>query len=364
MTRIVGQWQRVADATAAGGFMLQNPDKVAPPPAAPYASPASYVETTISAPAGVVYHVWMRMRSSANSPSNDSVWVQFSETLNAAGLPLYRVGTSDALQVTLQNCLTCGLSGWGWQDKAWYSTRSDIRFATSGLHALRVQLREDGAQFDQVVLTPAASGAGAPGSLLNDNTILPASAVATGADVVLSAADVIPTDVHGTWTKTADPSAAGGFALVNADKKISTDAPLAAPQNFVDLWFPALANRPYRVWVRLRATKDQKPNDSAWVQFSDAAVNGAAAYRIGTASGVAVNLEACKGCNVKGWGWQSGAWWLAATPPVTFPYAGMHRVRVQPREDGVQFDQIVLSPAGYLAAPPGAPKEDATILRK
>ena len=132
---------------------------------------------------------------------------------------------------------------------------------------------------------------------------------------------------------------------------------MAAPQNFVDLWFPALANRPYRVWVRLRATKDQKPNDSAWVQFSDAAVNGAAAYRIGTASGVAVNLEACKGCNVKGWGWQSGAWWSGDSSR-DFPLRGDAQGAFQPREDGVQFDQIVLSPAGYFAAPPGPPKEE------
>jgi hypothetical protein len=365
MTRIVGQWQRVADGTAAGGYRLQTTDAGAAPPAAPAGSPASYAETVISAPAGVVYHVWVRMRSAADSPSNDSVWLQFSDSLNPAGAPIYRVGTSDALQIALQNCLTCGVSGWGWQDKAWYSTRSDVRFATSGLHVLRLQLREDGAQVDQVVLTPAASGAGAPGPLVGDATILQASPVAAGADVVLRASEVIATDVHGTWARTIDGTAAGGFALVSADKKVSApDAPLAAPPSYVDVSFPAAANTPYRVWVRLRATKDQKPNDSVWLQYSDAMVNGSAAYGLGTTSGVAVNLEACNGCNVKGWGWQSGAHWLAPTPAIAFRYGGLHTVRIQAREDGVQFDQIVLSPVKYFTTAPGKAKDDTTILSR
>jgi hypothetical protein len=364
MTRMVGQWQRAADATAAGGFKIQTADAAGAPPAAPAVSPASYVETVFSAPAGVTYHVWVRMRSTSDSPSNDSVWVQFSDSVTPAGAPIYRVGTSDGLQVALQNCATCSLSGWGWQDKAWYSTRSDIRFVSSGLHVLRIQLREDGAQVDQVVLTPVASGAGAPGPLVNDSTILPASSVATDADVVLRAADVIATSIRGTWARTVDSTAAGGFALVNADQGAKTlDAPLASPPNYVDVSFPAVANTAYKVWVRLRATKDQKTNDSAWLQYSDAMVNGTAAYGLGTTSGVAVNLEACNGCNIRGWGWQSGAWWLPPSATLTFRYAGLHTVRIQAREDGVQFDQIVLSPAKYLTTPPGNDKDDTTVVQ-
>jgi hypothetical protein len=37
-------------------------------------------------------------------------------------------------------------------------------------------------------------------------------------------------------------------------------------------------------------------------------------------------------------------------------------VRVQTREDGLSIDQIVLSPATYLATAPGALKNDTTIL--
>ena len=39
-------------------------------------------------------------------------------------------------------------------------------------------------------------------------------------------------------------------------------------------------------------------------------------------------------------------------------------IRVQPREDGLAIDQIVLSPATYLTSSPGATKNDTTLLSK
>jgi hypothetical protein len=42
----------------------------------------------------------------------------------------------------------------------------------------------------------------------------------------------------------------------------------------------------------------------------------------------------------------------------------MHTMRVQVREDGVQLDQIVLSPTTYLSAAPGPPTADSTIVAK
>jgi hypothetical protein len=44
--------------------------------------------------------------------------------------------------------------------------------------------------------------------------------------------------------------------------------------------------------------------------------------------------------------------------------AGPQTLRVQAREDGLAIDQIVLSPATYLTAAPGAAKNDTTILPK
>jgi hypothetical protein len=51
----------------------------------------------------------------------------------------------------------------------------DIRFATSGLHTIRVQVREDGIGIDQIVLSPDTYFSAAPGALKNDTTILPRS---------------------------------------------------------------------------------------------------------------------------------------------------------------------------------------------
>jgi len=49
---------------------------------------------------------------------------------------------------------------------------------------------------------------------------------------------------------------------------------------------------------------------------------------------------------------------------VSFATSGTHTVRVQVREDGVQFDQIVLSPSTYLNASPGLLTNDTTIVPK
>jgi Gylcosyl hydrolase family 115 C-terminal domain len=106
-------------------------------------------------------------------------------------------------------------------------------------------------------------------------------------------------------------------------------------------------------------------NDSLWVQFSDARVNGAAAYAIGTTAGLLVNLATDGSANsLNAWGWQNTAYWLSQTTTVTFPTTGAHTVRLQIREDGVQFDQIVLSPGTYLNSAPGTVSNDHTIVQK
>src|SRR5262249_16625898 len=121
----------------------------------------------------------------------------------------------------------------------------------------------------------------------------------------------------------------------------------------------------YHIWLRLRATADSKWNDSVWVQLSDSNnVSGSAVYRIGTTNALLVNLESCSGCGDSGWGWMDANWWMGQSAVVQFPTPGHHTIRVQTREDGVNVDQIVLSPANYLSSAPGAIKNDATIVPK
>jgi hypothetical protein len=101
-----------------------------------------------------------------------------------------------------------------------------------------------------------------------------------------------------------------------------------------------------------------------FVQFSGAVDSqGVAAYRIGTASATAVTIADCGSCDLAGWGWQdngSGTGVLGSV--IYFAKTGVQRIRVQPREDGLSIDQIVLSAGDYFTASPGTTKNDSTIL--
>jgi regulation of enolase protein 1 (concanavalin A-like superfamily) len=185
-------------------------------------------------------------------------------------------------------------------------------------------------------------------------------------EVVVYAADIPDANLHGSWTRQPHASAAEGVKLASADAGFaSTGNPLAAPAHYVDVPFTAVANTPYRLWLRLRALNNNKYNDAVWVQFSDARANGGAVYPIGTTSGLLVNLATSSDASsLGGWGWQNGAYWLSQATTFTFPTTGSRTLRIQVREDGVQFDQVVLSSAQYLSAPPGPVTNDATIVPK
>jgi hypothetical protein len=127
--------------------------------------------------------------------------------------------------------------------------------------------------------------------------------------------------------------------------------------------FSANAGVPYRVWLRVRALNNSKFNDSLWVQFSDALSGGTPVYTLNSTSGLLINL-ATDGSSktLNGWGWSSGAYWLTQSNPITFASGGTHTLRIQVREDGVEFDQIVISPTTYLSASPGRATNDTTIV--
>ena len=143
----------------------------------------------------------------------------------------------------------------------------------------------------------------------------------------------------------------------------STDAPRSNPGDYFEATFSAQAWTFYRVWLRMRATGDSKWNDSVWVQFTDAVTDsGNPVYRIGSSSALLMNLEPCGGCGVSAWGWVSGTWWMPQETAIRFTTDGTKTVRIQTREDGVEIDQIVLSPSTYLDGAPGSSSNDGTIL--
>jgi hypothetical protein len=453
-------WRVVIDSTAASGARLQNTEAGATFNTA-IASPQGSAELVFDANADTAYRLWIRGKATNNSPASDAVHVQFSGSADAAGTPVYRIGTTSSTTVNVEDCGGCGLANWGWQDN---QTGRDvlgplIYFVNTGLQRLRIQAREDGLGIDQVVLSAVRYRFGSPGALLNDTTILSAGgtlnrpptiqltaplpgttltapatmtltatasdpdgtvvrveffangtvvgqdtsapysatwsniqaggyvltaraidsegltstcagvsfsvvAAAAGADeIVLYAAGLA--QVLGGWTAINDPTAAGGRRLQNADDgtpKLTT--PLASPAEAFELTFSATAGRPYRLWLRGRAQNDKYVNDSVFVQF-DASVTatGTATWRIGTTSATVVVLEDAGGAGVQGWGWADNGYGVNVLGPVVyFAQTGPQRLRIQVREDGVGIDQVVLSPAKYLTARPGATKNDTTIL--
>lgn len=167
----------------------------------------------------------------------------------------------------------------------------------------------------------------------------------------------------GNWAPSTSPGAAGGVSMKSADRGWSAlNRPLAAPNHYFELTFEAQAGAEYNVWLRLRADGNSTLNDAVWVQFSDSLVGGSPGYRIGTDSGLLVRLQRCAVCGVAEWGWQNTTWELNQKTSVSFATGGPHTIRVQTAADGIEIDQIVLSPVTYLSAAPGAAVDDRTIL--
>ena len=385
----VGNWSAVGDSTAAGGYRLANTDRGAPKVVTAAASPANYVEMSFYANAGQPYHLWMRGKATGNSPYNDSVHIQFSGSVTSSGSPIYRIGTTSSTEYNLEDCMGCGVSGWGWQDNGWGVgiLGPAIYFQSTGVQNIRIQEREDGLSIDQIVLSPSTYLLSAPGALKNDPVILtaqggsptptptpaptpvptptPTPTPSTATDIVMWASNVPTSGLHGSWVRTSNGSAAGGIALRNADSgagKISTAQ--VSPTNYFEVTFNAKAGTAYRLWVRGRADSDYWANDSVFVQFSGSQnSSGSAAYRIGTTSALEVNLEDCSGCGIQGWGWQDDGWGVGVLGPlVYFQTTGTQTIRVQTREDGLSIDQIVLSPSRFLNSSPVSLKNDGVIL--
>jgi hypothetical protein len=311
--------------------------------------------------------------------------VQFDHAVTSAGAPTWQIGTTSAMEFTLEDCNGCGLSGWGWQDNGYAGMGQAIYFQTTGPQTIRVQTREDGLSIDQIVLSHTIYASTSPGTLKNDTTILAEADGSSGTppppppppdpdpnpqatvpgDVVLYASEA--PFVSGAWGVVADTTAAGSSKLRHANAgaaKLSTA--LASPVNYFEMTFNAEAGKPYRLWIRGKADSNNWANDSVFVQFDHSVdVNGVPMWRLDTTDATDINLEDCSGCGLSNWGWQDNGWGIDTMGPVVyFDATGPQRIRIQTREDGLSIDQIVISSEAYLSASPGALKNDVTILTK
>jgi hypothetical protein len=174
VTTLAGRFHAIGDATASEGVAIGTSDAGLAKLTSALAAPADYVELTFQARANVAYRLWIRGKAESDSWANDSVFVQFSNSVDAAGMPIYRIGTASGTAVILEDDINVGVRGWGWQDNGWGANVLGplVYFAKAGTQTIRVQVREDGYSFDQITLSSQKYVAVAPGALKNDTTIL------------------------------------------------------------------------------------------------------------------------------------------------------------------------------------------------
>jgi len=193
-------------------------------------------------------------------------------------------------------------------------------------------------------------------------TVTVQTPIGTGDETVLHAIEA--TVVAGKWRLIPDASAASGQRLEYPDEGTTMGYPTAYPSSYFEFTFQALAGKPYRVWLRGRAAGNSTSSDSVFLQF-DRSVNatGESIYRIGTVAPMTISLEECPGCGLQGWAWaDSGLPRDVVGPPVYFSTSGIQRLRGQMREDGMAFDQIVISAVTHFFDEPGAVKNDDTVV--
>lgn len=214
---LYGTWAKFADASAASGTRVGQPDAGAAKISTALASPVDYFDMAFEAEAGRAYRLWLRGKAENNNYNNDSVHVQFSDSIDANGVSAYRIGTTSSTPVVLEDCSGCGLSGWGWQDNGYGAGVLGplVYFETTGTHTVRIQEREDGLSIDQIVLSPQRYLLSAPGSLKNDTTILARTSGATVSNTpplvsLTSPADGAAAPVPATFTITASATDSDG----------------------------------------------------------------------------------------------------------------------------------------------------------
>ena len=250
---VSGAWRVIADTSAAGGSRIGTADAGAAKITPARSSPADYIELTFAAEAGRPYRIWVRGRADSNYWGNDSLHVQFSDSVTSTGSPTMRIGTSSSAEVSIEDGANAGLAGWGWQDNGYGTMGPLIYFAATGSKTMRIQKREDGLWIDQIMLSPEQFLTVAPGATKNDATRFPHDD-GTGSgppppppppsdstEVVLYASTAEITG--GDWIVAADASAAGGAAISNPDAgaaKIETA--FAHPSSYFELTFYAQAN--------------------------------------------------------------------------------------------------------------------------
>lgn len=187
--------------------------------------------------------------------------------------------------------------------------------------------------------------------------LLSAQGVATRLTAQGSAPDVIvyaselPRSALSEFNFWDDPASPGGKSIGTPNKGDILDPP---PENDPHVTFRVKVQRGvgYRCWIHMKvgAPKGEADANKMYVQFSDAVdKNNKAVLRPRTAS-----FLTAQGPTQQGWTWVGcdAVAPAASDNLVYFATDGEVTVRLQGGEEGVAFDQLVLSPSRYLDKPP------------
>jgi endonuclease/exonuclease/phosphatase family metal-dependent hydrolase len=160
-----GKWVVESKSGAINGQVIRHPDAGLAKIDTALAGPPNYVEMKFQAQAGKPYRLWIHGRADGDHWANDSVHAQFSGSVTSTGSATYRIGTSSATWVNLEECSGCGLTDWKWQDNGYGSgvLGPTLYFDTTGTHTIRIQTREDGLSIDRVLLSPVTYMSAPPG---------------------------------------------------------------------------------------------------------------------------------------------------------------------------------------------------------
>ena len=169
-----GAWSRAADPTSPDQLKLITPDDGVAHTDSALASPLDYFDVRFEAVANTPYTVWVRLKALDDRKFNDAIWLQFAGA-TVDGAPAYAIDTTAALLVNLATDQSAAsLHNWGWANGAyWLSQSPTVVFSGSGSRTLRVQVREDGVQLDQIVLSAVTYRSTPPGSVTDDATTVP-----------------------------------------------------------------------------------------------------------------------------------------------------------------------------------------------
>lgn len=91
---IHGNWKKYSDPEASSGAGIADMPDQGQQQLVTLVHPEHYFQVQFNAYKNTKYHVWVRMKANRNSIRSDSVYLQFSDSVDAYGKPIYQIQSS------------------------------------------------------------------------------------------------------------------------------------------------------------------------------------------------------------------------------------------------------------------------------